>query len=292
MEVDYLKSCNLCGGNQLIAIDEKNGLYKCLSCGFVFDNPRPTISEIINYYSRQDKYDTWLSEEQARGLLWQKRLAIVRKYKKNGKLLDVGAGVGQFLSLAKQYFEVMGTEVSKSACKISQEKYGVVLIEGEIDQVAFDELFDIVTMFHVLEHVPNPLLTLKRCRELLKPGGILLIAVPNDLFSLHSFIKRLCALLKIGRFKNYGNLGLPRLVLDGSLSEIHLSHFAPYVLSKVLEKNGFDVLTLTLDPYYAVIGKKKILHDLIYFVSLAIDKLFKKNIYNTMLAVAKKKNNI
>ncbi|GFP24459.1 hypothetical protein HKBW3S09_01926, partial [Candidatus Hakubella thermalkaliphila] len=186
-----------------------------------------------------------------------------KRYKRSGDLLDVGTGIGQFLFFARNDFKAKGMEISESAITIAKQKYDIDVTRGEIESINWDSKFDVITLFHVLEHVPNPSSTMERCRELLNNGGILIIAVPNDTIGIRPTVIRLLSTFKIGKFRNYGRLGLPRLALDGSQSEIHLSHFTPSVLKGFLERNGFVVIRNTLDPYYAAKGIKKVFHDLL-----------------------------
>lgn len=287
MELEHLRVCNLCENNNISSIDEKNNVCQCRHCGYVFYNPRPTWDEIVGFYSRIDKYDSWLEELEERDLLWKRRLRLVKRHKASGSLLDVGTGIAQFLSIAKDNFEVKGTEISQSAIIIAKEKYHIDVNHGEIERIEFNSKFDVITLFHVLEHVPNPLLTIKRCKELLNNEGILIVAVPNNVISIKSVIKRLLSILQIGRFSNCGRLGLPKLELNGSQREIHLSHFTPSVLKKFLERNGFAVIRNTLDPYYAAKGVKKMFHDLLYLFCLVVMKIFRINLYDTIWMVAK-----
>ncbi len=287
MDIEHLSNCLLCGSSELLTIDEKIHLSQCRKCGFIFDNPRPTIKEIKQFYSRPTQYNSWLDKESARNCLWWRRLRLVRRYGAGRKLLDVGAGIGQFLSFAKKYFEVSGTEISESAVKIAKEKYGIDLFKDCFEEMRFQDRFDCITLFHVLEHVPNPVVTIQKCKELLAQNGVLIIAVPHDIYGIQSFIKRVCSFLNIGKYKQYGKYGLPKLVLDGSLPEIHLSHFTPKVLSTFLTKKGFVIVDLTLDPYYVADGIKKVIHRVIFTGCYYMNLILKINIYPTFLIVAK-----
>jgi SAM-dependent methyltransferase len=287
MELENLRICNLCESHNISPTDENDNIYQCKNCGYVFYNPRPTWDEIVSFYSRIDKYDSWLEELEERDLLWKRRLRLIKRHKGSGSLLDVGTGIAQFLFFARNNFKVKGTEISQSAITIAKQKYNIDVSHGEIESIEFNSKFDVITLFHVLEHVPNPLSTIKRCKELLNNEGILIIAVPNNFISIKSVVKRLLSILKIGRFRNYGRLGLPTLALNGSQREIHLSHFTPSVLKGFLERNGFIVIRNTLDPYYAAKGIKKVFHDLLYFSCLLLMKAFKVNLYDTIWMVAK-----
>jgi 2-polyprenyl-3-methyl-5-hydroxy-6-metoxy-1,4-benzoquinol methylase len=287
MECEVLHQCNLCNSAYLDVLDATCNIAQCRSCGYVFDNPRPTLQALIDFYSRPGKYDSWLEELEARERLWRRRLSKLRSTKKPGSLLDVGTGIGQFLSLARsQYSEVYGTEVSSTAIAIAREKYSLELFHGVVDDLPQDRVFDNITLFHVLEHVPDPKAMLKTCHSLLGADGRLVIAVPNEVFSLRGLKRRLFN--RLHPHGDCGRLGLPRLTLDGSISEIHLSHFSPPVLEHLLETTGFKVITATLDPYYVRTGPRRIKADVYYYACFVFHALFRINIYDTILMIARK----
>lgn len=291
MRLEYLNKCNLCKSKNIFPIDNNHNIFKCNHCEYIFDNPRPTFDEITNFYSREEKYDSWLKEEKGRDVLWQRRLRIVKKFKNTGTLLDIGTGTGQFLYFARNDFEVEGTEISESAIKIAKEKYDLNLKKGQVEDIDFgDRRFDVITLFHVLEHVPDPSRLIEKCYNLLSEQGILIIAIPNEINSfIKRPIKRLFLILQIGKFRKYGIFGLPKLELDGTLSEIHLSHFTVSSLKKWLTKKNFIIVEDTLDPYYAGTGILRIIHDLIYLVFLIIKRISNRNLYDTIWIVAKRK---
>ncbi len=291
MKLENLSKCDLCESESIFSIDNNHNIFKCNHCGYIFDNPRPAFDEIKYFYSREDQYDLWLKEEKGRNILWKRRLKMVKKFKKTGSLLDVGTGIGQFLYFAGNDFKVEGTEVSESAIKVAKEKYDLNLRKGQLEDIDFiDCRFDVITLFHVLEHVPYPSRLIEKCYNLLNREGILIIAVPNEINSfVKSPVKRLLSLFRIGKFKNYGIFGLPKLELNDALSEIHLSHFTCSSLKKWLSNKNFVVVEDTLDPYYSAIGIKKIIHDFLYLFSLTIKNIFKANIYDTIWIVARHK---
>jgi SAM-dependent methyltransferase len=207
-------------------------------------------------------------------------------------LLDVGTGIGQFLHIARPHFSsVCGTEVSASAIEIARKKYGLDLLRGEVHDIDFGSAkFDNVTVFHVLEHVPNPKTFIERCARLLTPGGLLAIAVPNDILSLRARKERIFRTVGVQKFRNMGKLGLPRLVLDGSLPEIHLSHFTPGCLQTLVERCGLSVLWNTLDPFYVGSGKARWKPWGFYEFCRVLKSLLRVNFYDTILVVAKKRS--
>jgi 2-polyprenyl-3-methyl-5-hydroxy-6-metoxy-1,4-benzoquinol methylase len=217
-------------------------------------------------------------EERKRDVLWQRRLKMVKKLKTSGRLLDIGTGIGQFLFFARKQFQVVGTEISASAVKIAKEKYKQDVIKGEIENIDFMGIrFDIITVFHVLEHLTNPLSFMERCKELLSDEGVIIIAVPND---INSLLQRLRHLL-------HRAYDLPKLALDNSQHEIHLSHFTCETLRNWLTTSDFVIIQETLDPYYAAIGRDKIIQDLRYSLFLVLQKFSGMNLYNTIWVAAK-----
>jgi 2-polyprenyl-3-methyl-5-hydroxy-6-metoxy-1,4-benzoquinol methylase len=284
---EALSTCILCESTRLDNACPQNLFYRCHACGLVFDNPRPSWDQIISFYSQEDKYDGWLAEESARDALWRRRLRRVLRHASGGRLLDVGAGIGQFLVFARKHFEVHGTEVSPVAVKIAAEKYGITLREGTLDAVPADERFDVITMFHVLEHVPFPGQTLSRLSSMLKDSGVLILAVPNDVAFLRTRRNRLMRKLGVGKYQSLGAVGLPRLTLSGS--EIHLSHFEPGVLARALERAGVEVTENGLDPYFAVQGRLKLRHYGAYYRHEIVRRVTGQNLYETIWVAARKK---
>jgi SAM-dependent methyltransferase len=144
-----------------------------------------------------------------------------------GRLLDVGAGRGDLgVVLGAQGWKVTGLEPSAEACEEARGR-GVHMVQGTLGKVDSDDLgsgYDALVFRHALEHVVEPKEDLRLARELLRPGGRLLIAVPN----FGSWQRR--------RFgSQWFNLDLPR----------HRSHFAPVGLEQLLCESGFEQVELT-----------------------------------------------
>lgn len=290
--MDYIKRCDICASDRIERLDAKTDLCRCKDCAFTFHNPRPAAADIAAYYSRADKYDSWAKEGPGRDLLWRNRLAKIEGHCAGGSILDIGAGIGQFLFHAKRDFYITGTEVSASAVKTAKDRYGIGLIRGNIEDIDFgDKRFDVITIFHTLEHAHSPSSLIKRCSSLLKDDGILIVAVPNEINSIQSIIKRavkrLLSILPVSRFKRYGALGIPRIALDGSLDEIHLSYFTVDSLERLLRNNGFTVIEESGDPYYASTGLKRCLDDLVYAFFGAVKALSGINVYDAIWITAR-----
>lgn len=287
-DMEVVVSCNVCRSDRIQKVDSEFNFCRCGSCGYIFDSPRPSFAEVSAFYSQAGKYDSWLDEERARDILWKRRLKKLLRRSSRGNLMDIGAGIGQFLHHAKPLFtEVAGTEVSESAVTIAKQKYDLALLAGQVQDLDLPtESFDNITLFHVLEHVPDAGMLVARCGTMLKPQGVLVIAVPNDILAWTSKIKKLGKRLGLGPFQKFSpTLGIPRA---GASREIHLSHFTPAVLRQLLENSGLHVVEESLDPYYVSGGVRLILDSAYYALHQLLHATLKINWYDTIWVVARK----
>jgi len=142
-----------------------------------------------------------------------------------GRLLDIGCGSGKFLCRMKGYgWNVIGIDPDPHAVKLAKERFGVETYRGALEEMSFrPDTFDVITMNHVLEHLPDPLATLKKCKELLKHNGKLIIATPN-IDSLGRKIFKSC----------WKGWDIPR----------HLFLFSPILLKNFLTKTDFKIIEL------------------------------------------------
>jgi SAM-dependent methyltransferase len=286
--MEVVPSCNVCRSDRIQNVDSEFNFCRCDSCGYVFDSPRPSVAEVAAFYSQPAKYDSWLKEERARDALWRRRTRKLLRHGAEGSLLDIGAGIGQFLHRAQPLFtQVAGTEVSESAVRIAREKYGIELYAGQAEELDLPlASFDNITLFHVLEHVPDPVRLIRRCRDLLRAQGVLAIAVPNDVWAWSSRIKKLGKRLGLGPFQKFSPvLGISRA---GASREIHLSHFTPAVLRQLLEQSGLIVVEESLDPYYVSTGVRLLVDSIYYSLHRALHAALKINYYDTIWMIARK----
>lgn len=286
--MEVVLSCNVCRSDRIQNVDTVFNFCRCDSCGYVFDSPRPSVAEVAAFYSEPAKYDSWLKEERARDALWRRRLRKLLRHSAEGSLLDIGAGIGQFLHHAQPLFtRIAGTEVSESAVRIAKAKYRINLYTGLAEELDLPPAsFDNITLFHVLEHVSDPGRLIRRCRDLLRPQGILAIAVPNDVRAWSSKVKRLGKRMGLGPFRKFSPvLGISRA---GTSREIHLSHFTPEVLRRLLEESGLNLAEESLDPYYVSTGPRLLLDSIYYGLHCTLHAALKINYYDTIWMIARK----
>ena len=185
-------SCALCHDNNFKLISEKDSKSKgaltvcfCDSCSMVSQNPIPTEHQVEQYYAteyRQDYkqvFEPKLKHIYRAGNLALDRLGfLIKNNVASGKLLDVGAGGGEFTYVSSQLgFDSTGIEPNIGYSNYARDQYQANVKTGQLADV--DGKFDVITMFHVMEHIPDPIKTFKKLYDLLNEDGFLFIEVPN-----------------------------------------------------------------------------------------------------------------
>jgi 2-polyprenyl-3-methyl-5-hydroxy-6-metoxy-1,4-benzoquinol methylase len=184
------ETCILCKTSERELLIDKDGwtVYRCPTCGLGFLDPRPSESEIEGLYRSDyfsERYDGGIDPDSPQ---YKKRLSgewhrtkFIKSVKRSGHLLDIGCGYGYFLDASRREgYKVHGLDVSEWAAQYAIEKLGLSMTIGKIGDVNLPpQNFDIITMWHSLEHTPNPHMALQRAKSWLKKDGILVIDVPN-----------------------------------------------------------------------------------------------------------------
>lgn len=153
----------------------------------VFTNPRPTLEEIgpyydfPEYYSHQDKSKNlthWIYQL-VRNYSISKKVELIEEFEESGKLLDYGCGTGEFLYEANiNLWKVTGIEPNENARNQASKKLNGKIF-STIDELKKESEFDVITLFHVLEHIHDLRKTVKKLLTHLKSNGYLIIAIPN-----------------------------------------------------------------------------------------------------------------
>jgi 2-polyprenyl-3-methyl-5-hydroxy-6-metoxy-1,4-benzoquinol methylase len=199
------------------------------------------------------------------------------------RVLDIGCGFGLFVSLAQdQGWEAHGVDLSDVAVSYAREVRGVASVQRcSLEQAGFsDSFFDAVTMWNVLEHVSDPLATLRQVHKLLRQGGVLLVRVPNMAF--HHAVQVCGPLLPLAGIRTK-----PRY-LGGISPPKHLFGFNPRTLTGVLERAGFR--PLSIEPAIHYRKKSNRLVPILEAVSRTVYvSSFKRSVVSpTMLAYARR----
>jgi len=231
-------SCPLCGGLRSRTAAVKFGLRlaRCRGCGLIFANPRLRRAEVEKRYDSPEFLAEYLKAHRATPAGYD-RASLADRYRPyldmirgrlhpGAKLLDVGCGAGFFLKEAEaEGWAAEGTEISRSLAAYGREVVGVTVRLGTLEELNGPPgSRDIVTLFDVLEHVPEPQRTLEEVGRLLRPDGLVLISTPD-----------------------YGSLS--RLFLGKAWAVLspaeHLSLFTEKTLRKLVEGSGLELLSIT-----------------------------------------------
>ncbi len=284
----YMVLCNICSGDTYTVIyegkDGKNYQYyssgnygkiiRCNNCGLIYVNPLGKDIE-KNYETIEDK--DYLKSKEARIETSKRDLKEIEKYKKEGKILDIGCGPGFFLKVAKDNkWDEYGVELSKWACDYGKNT-GVNIINKRLERAKFnDKFFDVITLWDVIEHVEYPSSLLLEINRILKNDGIIVLNTPN----IGSIFAKIMG-------KRWWNL-----------IGMHIYYFDKKTIRKILEKNGFKIIKIKsysriITPRYAVEWLKnyKMIYGILKFI---FDKTFlgnvrpRVNFFDNIVVYAKK----
>ncbi len=223
--------CEACGGTERLPLVSIGAwrVVKCAACGLGILDPRPDAVERDALY-REDyfagHYDAGLAPGSAQfgGAIRREghRVRFVRAAKRGGRLLDIGVGRGYFLYACRGAgFGAEGLDVSETAARFVRSTLGIPVSAAPLDDRLFSaDSFDVVTMWHSLEHTGEPGRYVDAAREWLKPDGVLVVDVPNH-EGTDARAKR----------EAWEDWDLP----------YHLYHFTPRSLETLLARHGFRV---------------------------------------------------
>jgi len=215
-------------------------LKRCTRCGLAITTPRPVEPSLQRYYqfpsyiSHSGKSESRLISivyKSARNLALRRKRKLIEQYLPGGRILDIGCGTGEFLNcMRSKGWSVTGVEPASEARTKAEQLLGQEIYPStnQLPSVSFDA----ITLWHVLEHIPNLQLILQQIRQSLKPNGLLVIAVPNH----EAYDSRF-----YGSY--WAGYDVPR----------HLWHFTSGSMLTLLKNTCFTpitILPLKLDAYY------------------------------------------
>ena len=259
-DLKFIEQCPVCGHREnklflktkdYFLTGEEFDLVQCAACSFVYTNPVPEEKHIFSYYDSPEysshelkKYSLFNSiYAKARRINIRNKYRIISGYKKTGSILDVGCGTGELLKYFRdKEWKTTGIEPVKKAREfaINQNKLQVFAEEklNDFENAAFD----VITMWHVLEHVYKLNERIEELKRILKPDGVLIIAVPMiDAYDAVHY----------GPY--WGALDVPR----------HLYHFSQKTLAHLLEKHALTIdksYPMKMDAYYVSLLSERYKH--------------------------------
>ena len=213
----------------------------CEDCGLLYTTPKPSDEKLGDYYKSDEYYSHQENKkgfiprvyEAVKSVNLKHKIAIATQGKESGKLLDIGCGVGDFLHFAEQNgWQCTGAEPSEDASSIAKKRIKAeILLPKDLEELP-DESFDVITMWHVLEHVSDLQWQVNQLNRLLKKGGRLVIALPNFRSYDAQYYK-----------DKWAAYDVPR----------HLNHFSQDSIAKIFNINGLiqnPTQKLVWDAFY------------------------------------------
>ncbi|WP_026714712.1 class I SAM-dependent methyltransferase [Flavobacterium daejeonense] len=262
--------------------NETFDLYYDETLDMLITHPQPSLENLEKYYESED----YISHTDNKRSLFEKAYHFVKgialKNKLNlinsqqtakGRILDIGAGTGDFLSVVKNDgWQTVGIEPSDRAKGIAIGK-GIAFVENTTELE--NHSFDVITMWHVLEHVPDLNFQIKELKRLLKPNGTLIVAVPN--------------------FKSFDakHYGIYWAAFD---VPIHFWHFSKKAIQMLFEKENMKlekVLPMKFDSFYVSLLSEKYKNGKMnfikaFFIGLQSNWKAKRNLeYSSLIYVLK-----
>jgi 2-polyprenyl-3-methyl-5-hydroxy-6-metoxy-1,4-benzoquinol methylase len=247
-------NCTTCGSSAIdgylrSAVGE---ILQCTSCEGVFISPeqQDTAAESLysaDYFTEREGYFfhdgvvDGSGHESSHVADFRAGLDLIEAHtRSSGSLLDVGCATGSFLSVAQaKGWECRGVEVSEFAAAEARKRTGAEIFCGKLEDAPFgDGTFDVITMWDLLEHLPEPLLGLEQARRLLKPSGLLLVNTPNE----NSLLRQVARLLYRG---SGGRITAP---INRLYHRYHLHYFAAETLRVLFRRAGLELVEMKQKP--------------------------------------------
>lgn len=241
-------NCMLCQSQDYTVLFTKNGFdfVRCHQCGHVYVNPQFDDKATAEHYNDDSKttelahnFISSNKQMEVRGGLYEDFFSELKESIPSGKILDIGCSVGQFLKMGKDLgYEVLGLELNEGAAQYAEKNFGVKVERKLLNECNFqDNSFDIISMFGVIEHLPDPVGVMEDVYRILKPGGVFIGICPN----VDSLV--CMALHQLSR------------TFTGRL---HLSYFSEKTLRYLFDKVGFKNENIQVMNRYT--GKNSLLN--------------------------------
>jgi len=237
-------------------------MVRCHECHLVYRNPRPTASTVRENYASERTTLAW-EERVGKRRSHQFHRFFERFPDRPGRLLDIGCGYGFFLKTAEEYgWEAVGIDLDPKGISYAKEGLQVNALLGDLRDVDFpDDSFDLVTLWNVIECVPDPVEMLRQAGRVLKSGGTIFIRTQNEAWQRFSF--RLTSLLpRLGWGSVFEKCPFAAFVF-------HMNSFSCSTLRLLIEQAGLIPLSIKNgkptegDPYLGLGSRAELMLTLI-----------------------------
>lgn len=247
------KKCPLCNSDTSKEAFRVDGFsyHECSDCESLYTKPHLRDGVIDDLYS-EGLYQTYQDNLVKKGKKLRRDSLDERKFfqikgfinkNSNPTLLDIGCGSGTFLDACKQNgWQVEGVDPSPSDSKLVLENYNIKVHQADFNKLKFNKTFDVITLWGVLEHLSNPIATIKKAKELLNKDGMLVFEVPSANCLISEYLKKNnfspTRYLESGRHNIFFSKKLIRQIAENFNLKI-----------EYLETNGFDIQTILLEEF-------------------------------------------
>lgn len=256
--IKFMETCPICSSHDSIDFLQTNDfaisgesflLKQCRDCRFIWTANAPTIELSSKYYESEDYVshsDTskgFINKlyHSGRNYMLKQKFRLINRYNSTGRILDIGCGTGYFINyLANRGYDTKGIEISEDARSFAKSNFDLEVYHPDwFLNDSGKATYDIITLWHVLEHLHDFNKYLERIYESLESSGSLFIAVPNHT----SFDAK--------KYKEYwAGYDVPR----------HLWHFSPNDIKSLMAKYNFEIISMKmmpLDPFYNAMLSEK-----------------------------------
>lgn len=293
----HYSNCPVCGSsniNPLLTVEdhsvskEQFVIWQCTSCSLRFTQDVPDEESVGRYYQSSDYIShtntskgliNKIYQRVRKHTLSQKAGLIIGETVKEGKILDIGAGIGAFLNTMKaKGWEVVGIEPDEGARRQAKNLFHLDLDETDALQQIPEDSFEAITLWHVLEHVHQLHAYIERLKEILKANGKIFVAVPNYESTDSSIYKLYWAAYDVPR---------------------HLYHFTPKSMQVLMQQHGLKIASkkpMWFDSFYISLlsskyknGKTKWLEAAIAGLRSNLSTLFNKDKCSSVIYIIEKR---